>query len=115
MPMPPVTDVALAMDFIERNCEDKFVSQDDVHFVQFLSETIMKRKDGHYEMPLPFKDNSQPILPNNERLAIIQLQHLRKRLKAYKQCHEHYTAFMEETIRKGDAETAPSLSEGEAV
>ncbi|XP_040191273.1 uncharacterized protein LOC120924392 [Rana temporaria] len=117
MPMPPVADVlkALEMDFIERNYEDKYVSQDDVRFVQFLSETIMKRKDGHYEMPLPFKDNSQLALPNNKRLALIRLHHLKKRLKGNRQYHEHYTAFMEETIRKGDAEPAPSLSEEETV
>lgn len=73
MLMPAVTDVlkALEMDFSERNYEDKYMSQDDVRFVQLLSETIMKRKDGHYEMPLPFKDNSQPTLRNNKRLAII--------------------------------------------
>ncbi|CAH2284377.1 PREDICTED: uncharacterized protein LOC106954875 [Pelobates cultripes] len=60
IPLPLVTDVlkALEIDFIERNYEDRYVSQDDVRFVQFLSETIMKRNDGHYEMPLPFKDKS---------------------------------------------------------
>ncbi|XP_041845165.1 uncharacterized protein LOC121642470 [Melanotaenia boesemani] len=117
MPLPPVTDVlrALERDFNERNYEDKYVSQDDVHFVQFLSETIMKRPDGHYEMPLPFKDNNPPALPNNKKLASIRLQHLKKKLKANKEYHEHYTTFMEETIRRGDAEPVPPSSEQETV
>ena len=117
MPMPPVTDVlkALESDFSERSYEDKFVSQDDVLFVQLLCGTIRQREDGHYEMPLPFKDNNPPALPNNNRLATIRLEHLKKKLKIHTQYFDHYKAFMEETISKGDAEPAPVSSEGDIV
>ena len=117
MPMPPVTDVlkALESDFSERSYEDKFVSQDDVRFVQLLCGTIRQREDGHYEMPLPFKDNNPPALPNNNRLATIRLEHLKKKLKSHTQYFDHYKAFMEETISKGDAEPAPVSSEGDIV
>lgn len=117
MPLPPVNDVlkVLEMDFSERNYQDKYVSQDDVHFVKLLGSTITKRKDGHYEMPLPFKGSSPPMLPNNKRLAEARLQHLKRKLRSNRQYHDHYTAFMEETISKGVAEPAPPAHEGETI
>lgn len=66
-------------------------------------------------MPLPFKGCSQPSLPINKRLATIRLQHLKKRLKANKQFFDHYKAFMEDVISKGDAEPAPEATPGEIV
>ncbi|KAK7933319.1 hypothetical protein WMY93_004215 [Mugilogobius chulae] len=66
-------------------------------------------------MPLPFKDNHSPSLPNNKRLATVRLQHLKKRLKADKEYHEHYTAFMNDIVNSGDAELAPLVSESETV
>ncbi|XP_055366070.1 uncharacterized protein LOC129604298 [Betta splendens] len=117
VPLPSATDVlkVLESDFSERSYEDKYVSQDDVRFVQLLSNSILQREDGHYEMPLPFKGSSPPSLPNNKRLALVRLQHLKKKLQANKQYYDHYTSFMEETISKGDAELAPSISEGETL
>lgn len=115
LPVPAATDVlkALESDFIERTHEDKYVSQEDVHFIQFLSNHITQKEDGHYEMPLPFKGNSPPNLPNNKRLATVRLQCLKKKLKANKQYYDQYKTFMEETIDKGDAEPAPTTSEGQ--
>ncbi|XP_054600468.2 uncharacterized protein [Nothobranchius furzeri] len=115
LPVPSATDVlkALESDFIERTHEDKYVSQDDFHFIQFLSNHITQKEDGHYEMPLPFKGNSLPNLPNNKRLATVCLQCLKKKLKANKQYYDQYKTFMEETINKGDAEPAPTTSERE--
>lgn len=117
MPIPSATDVlkVLETDFNERNYEDKYVSQDDVRFIQILSDTIKQRPDGHYEMPLPFKGNDPPALPNNKKLATVRLQHLKKRLKADKQYHEHYCSFMRDIISSGDAELAPPLSEGKTA
>ncbi|XP_024119478.1 uncharacterized protein LOC112140696, partial [Oryzias melastigma] len=116
MPTPSAADVlkTLESDFNERDYENKYVSQDDVRFIQLLSDTIVQRPDGHYEMPLPFKDHLPPELPNNKKLATVRLQHLKKKLKANKQYHEHYTSFMRD-ISNGDAELAPPASEGETV
>ncbi|XP_030597267.1 uncharacterized protein LOC115788399 isoform X1 [Archocentrus centrarchus] len=113
LPIPSATDVlkALESDFNERTYENKYVSQDDVHFIQFLNEHIKQKEDGHYEMPLPFKGNSPPALPNNKRLATVRLQCLKKKLKANKQYYDEYKAFMEEIINKGEAELAPTASE----
>lgn len=64
-------------------------------------------------MPLPFKNGNPPLLPNNKRLASVRLQSLKRKLKASKQYHDHYKTFMEDIIRKGDAELVPSPAEGE--
>ncbi|XP_039907300.1 uncharacterized protein LOC120746094 [Simochromis diagramma] len=115
LPVPSATDVlkSLESDFAERTYENKYVSQEDVHFIQFLSNHITQREDGHYEMPLPFKGNSPPNLPNNKRLATVRLQCLKKKLKANKQYYDQYRTFMEETINRGDAEPAPIASQGQ--
>lgn len=117
LPVPAVTDVlkALESDFNGRNHEDTYVSQDDVRFLQFLSDNIKQEKDGHYQMPLPFKNDNPPSLPNNKRLATVWLQHLKRKLSANKQYHDQYTAFMEEMVSEGYAEPAPAASEGESV
>lgn len=112
IPAPSTIDVlkALESDFNERKYadKDKYVSQDDVRFIQLLSDNITQREDGHYQMPLPFKSTDPPLLPNNKKLATVRLQYLKKRLKNNKQYHDQYKAFMEEMIKKGDAEPAPT-------
>lgn len=108
IPAPSPTDVlkVLESDFNERKYadKDKYVSQDDVRFIQLLSDNITQRKDGHYEMPLPFKSTEPPLLPDNKKLATIRLQHLKKRLKNNERYKEQYKAFMKDMIKKGDAE-----------
>ncbi|XP_073718035.1 uncharacterized protein [Misgurnus anguillicaudatus] len=115
--VPLATDVlkVLESDFNEKGYEDKYVSQNDVHFIQFLNDNIKQKDDGRLEIPLPFKDNCFPTLPNNKRLATLRLQHLEKKLRANKQYLEQYIAFMGEIIQKGHAEPAPPLAEGETV
>lgn len=73
--VPSASDVlrVLESDFNERTSEGKYVSQDDVRFIQLLSENICQKEDGHLEMSLPFKGCSPPALPNNKRLATIRL------------------------------------------
>ncbi|KAJ8409951.1 hypothetical protein AAFF_G00209920 [Aldrovandia affinis] len=107
IPAPSTTDVlkVLESDFNEKRYEDrdKYVSQDDVRFVQLLSDNISQKEDGHYEMPLPFKSSSPPLLPNNKRLATVRLQYLKKRLKANKPYNDQYKAFMEEMMIREEA------------
>ncbi|XP_021324883.3 uncharacterized protein [Danio rerio] len=106
---------ALESDFNERSYEEKYVSQDEVRFIQLLNEKIKQKGDGHFEIPLPFKGSSPPILPNNKKLATVRLQHLKKKLMNNKQYFDHYTAFMEEILKIGDAEPAPPFSDDETV
>ncbi|KAL0961640.1 hypothetical protein UPYG_G00353580 [Umbra pygmaea] len=102
----------LESDFNERKYadKDKYVSQDDVWFIQLLSNNITQRKDGHYEMPLPFKSTDPPLLPDNKKLATVRLQHLKKRLINNKRYKEQYKAFMKDMIKKGNAEPASPMT-----
>ena len=115
--MPSAADILkiLESDFNERGYEDKYVSQDDVRFIQHLSDNIKQRQDGYYELPLPFKSGTLPLLPTNKRLATVRLQHLRKKLSNNKQYYDHYKTVMEEIVSRGDAEPAPPMAEGEIV
>ncbi|XP_065115485.1 uncharacterized protein [Paramisgurnus dabryanus] len=104
--LPPVTpaDVikVLESDFKDDGEDNKTVSQDDILFLTKLQQGIRKNDYGHYEMPLPFR--ARPHLPNNKQLAILRLDHLKRKLLKDERYKEHYVRFMEEVIEKGDAE-----------
>ena len=53
-------------------------------------------------MPLPFKE--RPNLPDNRQLAIVRLNHLKRKLSRDERCKEQYIKFVEDVIEKGDAE-----------
>lgn len=95
----------LETDFNERTVEDSHFSQEDLRF-HIMEERIKINADGHCEMPLPFKED-RPRLPDNRRCADHRLKCLRKRFEKDKQYHKDYTAFMTETITRGDAEKVP--------
>lgn len=95
---PSVIELALK----DAGEDNRTVSQDDILFLTKLQQCIRKNDHGHYEMPLPFKE--RPHLPNNKQLAIVRLNHLKRKLLKEERYLEHYVAFMEEVIKTGDAE-----------
>ncbi|XP_073785217.1 uncharacterized protein [Danio rerio] len=117
MRVPTANDVlkVLECDFNEKSYEDKYVSQEDVRFIRYLSDNIKHKEDGHFQLPLPFKSSNPPSLPNNKRLALLRLQHLGKKLRSNQQYHENYKIFMEEMLNKGDAEIAPVIPDKETA
>ena len=96
---------ALEDDFAHDSNDDIKVSQQDICFLENMTASIIQRNDSHLEMALPFKD--RPIMPNNKALALIRLNHLKRKLNRDKCYHECYTVFMKEMIDRGDAETVP--------
>lgn len=98
------TDVikVLESDFKDTEQNAIVVSQEDIMFLNKLKENIRTNQDSHLEMPLPFK--KRPCLPDNEPLAVMRLQHLKRRLMKDQEYKEHYVKFMEDVIGKGDAE-----------
>ncbi|KAL0148099.1 hypothetical protein M9458_056569 [Cirrhinus mrigala] len=70
--VPSANDVlkVLESDFNERHPEDKHVSQEDIRFIRLLSDSVQQKEDGHYQLPLPFKSCSAPLLPNKKKLAM---------------------------------------------
>lgn len=93
---------ALELDFKDVSEDGKTVSQDDILFLNKLEEGIRENSLGHYEMPLPFKE--RPSLPDNRQLAMVRLSHLKRKLSKDERYKEHYVKFMDEVIKRGDAE-----------
>nr|XP_017209156.1 uncharacterized protein LOC101887079 [Danio rerio] len=104
IPAVTPTDVikVLESDFKDTEGHTKVTSQEDIMFLRKLEENIRLNKDSHLEMPLPFR--KRPYLPDNKPLAVIRLQHLKRRLMRDQEYREHYVTFMEEVIEKGNAE-----------
>ena len=71
-----------------------------------MQEGIHQREDGHYEMPLPLKNNDAE-LPNNKELALSRLMRLKQRLNSDTQYRKDYVDFMQENIKNGFAEKVP--------
>ncbi|XP_077385926.1 uncharacterized protein LOC144023873 [Festucalex cinctus] len=55
----------LESDFSERAKEENPISQDDLKFLSKPKESITQKVNGHYEMPLPFREE-RPELPINK-------------------------------------------------
>ena len=66
-------------------------------------EGIHHRNDGHYELPLPLKDE-RTLLPNNKELALSRIKKLKGRFKHDTTYWKDYQGFMNEVIEKGYAE-----------
>ena len=95
----------MELDFSEKGAEQP-MSQDDKKFLSILEKDIRQREDGHYEMPLPFREET-PVLPNNKALALHRLQKLQTRLENNKKYCEDYINFMNELIERNYAERVP--------
>ena len=96
------------LDFNE-GCDPavKYFSVDDQTFLTKVSEGIHLREDGHYEIPLPFKENDIK-LPNNIKVSSHRLQQLKSRLERHEKYKADYVAFMNDMINEGYAERVPS-------
>ncbi len=115
--LPAITPASvikvLDADFRDTDCKEKAISQEDIQFLQQLDEKTQHNKEGHVEMPLPFKE--RPQLPNNKQLAIVRLKHLKRKLEKNPKYREDYMRFMDGVFRDGDAEEAEVTSkEGNA-
>ena len=65
----------------------------------------VKYIDGHYELPLPFW-NHNVAFPNNHVQAERHANWIKKKF-ANSKYHEDYTNFMNDLIKKGNAEKVP--------
>ena len=95
----------LELDFSERGAEQP-MSQEDKKFLSIMEGETRQREDGHYEMPLPFRQE-RPVLRNNKPLALHRLCKLQTRLENNKRYREDYITFMNELIEKNYAERVP--------
>lgn len=95
---------ALEVDFLDTNPREKNISQEDIQFLQLLNGKIQHNKEGHLEMPLPFRE--RPQLPNNKQLATVRLKHLKRKMESNPKLKEDYVKFMAGVFEDGDAEEA---------
>ena len=114
LPAVTMNDIVriLESDFKE-NKDDKKTSQEDLQFLKIMEEGIGRIENGHYEMPLLFKE--RPLLPDNHSMALTRLDYLKRRLVKDSKYKEDYVNFMNEVLSRGDAEEAPSLAQEEGV
>ena len=78
-----------------------------------MEEGIEKTENGHYEMPLSLKE--RPILPDNHSMALIRLEHLKRKVLKDPKYREDYVKFLDEVLSRGDAEEAPVVAQEEGV
>ncbi|XP_054868580.1 uncharacterized protein LOC129349422 [Amphiprion ocellaris] len=96
----------LEMDFVEKTIEEDSMSQEDLLFLAKVKEGIKHKQDGHFEMPLPFKEE-RPELPNNRLCAEHRLKCLERRLRKDERYFKDYVAFMQDIIQRSNAEKVP--------
>ena len=94
------------LDFSEVNVEKESLSYEEKIFLRKMDDGIVLRPDGHYQMPLPFKDTDQR-LPNNRGMALHRLKGLKKRMLYDEHYHQLYNKSMDDVISKGFAEKVP--------
>ena len=104
--IPSVTPIdavrALERDFKDVHENDKIVSQDDLIFLDKLKAGIKKNEQGHYVMPLPFKE--RPYMPDNRYLAEVRLSHLKRKFAKNERYKDDYVKYMNDIIKRGDVE-----------
>ena len=75
------------MDFSERRRNKQAaLSQDDILFLKKMEEGICQTEDGHYQMPLPHRENT-PKLLDNKALALRRLLKLKSRMEVPPRLH----------------------------
>jgi hypothetical protein len=107
------SDLARLMDresSVPHDADEEKFSYEDRKFIEKLESDIHQTADGHYELPLPFKDENISI-PNNKIMAIKRLQHLKRRMTRDDKYRKDYTTFMENIITCGYAERVTHDSE----
>ncbi|XP_030849893.1 uncharacterized protein LOC115927770 [Strongylocentrotus purpuratus] len=92
-------------DFSESRSEVPF-SQHDTRFMRIMSENVHITDDGHYETPLPFKEDVVN-LPNNRFMAERRLSHLKRKFQRDSEYHQKYSEKMDALLEKGYAESVP--------
>ena len=92
-------------DFADVFADDtKEMSQDEHRFMQNAEKTQFK--EGHYEIPLPFKNHVSSI-PNNKSHALVRVECLKRKLERDPKLCDDYQVFMKELLDKGYARKVP--------
>ncbi len=96
----------VSRDFDERHGEEKGISIEDKKFLKMMNHSIVRDKDGHFQMALPFR-NEDVQMPNNQQRAKLYALGLKRRLQRDQDLHQQYSDFMEDIKVKSYAEKVP--------
>ena len=95
---------------VKQSC-DSVISWEDKRFLNLMNRAT-RMVSGHYELPLPFK-NDDTILPNNRYQALQRLTHLKNKFQRNLTFCSHYKEFMNTLMRNGYAKkSTDSATEG---
>ena len=105
---PQALNKMLELDFSERT-EDKKqeYSREDMKFLKIASQGIRHEEYHHYEIPLPFRVDSQ-WFPDNRGQVLQRALWLRMKLIKNEKFYKDYVNFMSSIIAKGFARKVPS-------
>ena len=88
-----------AVDFPEEaNSEQQAMSREDLKFIKLMKDNVIK-VDGHYQLPLPFKDPS-PTIINNRANALHRLKSVKNKMLKDHQYRKEYTDFVNALLEK---------------
>ncbi|XP_068224461.1 uncharacterized protein, partial [Palaemon carinicauda] len=99
----------LESDFIDsrvaRYPGEKGLSPEDTTFLK-KAESNVVFKDGHFEIPLPFR-NQNLMVPNNKILAIKRALYQKKKMQKDPKYHSDYVNFIDKILENDYAERIP--------
>ena len=99
------------LEFNEINGDLDGPSNEDDRFMRLMQKEV-KQEDGHYQLPLPFKEKAIEM-PNNWMQAEKRLQSARRKMERSAEFKRDYTEFMESLLSKGYArQCTQSTDEG---
>ncbi|KAL8559090.1 hypothetical protein ACOMHN_008278 [Nucella lapillus] len=94
----------LERDFAESDAQA--LSQEDRQFLDIIETNVIINKAGHYEMPLPFKENT-PVIADNRGAAFKRTMGLKQQFDKRPDYLADYVKFMNVILQRGDAELVP--------
>jgi hypothetical protein len=83
------------------------LSQEDKSFMR-KAELCIQHIDGHYVLPLPFRE-SNIQLPYNREQAVKRASWQKKKMLADESYHHNYTAFVNNRLERGYAKKIPTV------
>ncbi|MCP4798391.1 MAG: hypothetical protein GY893_00405, partial [bacterium] len=93
------------------NAEHKSMSVNDKKAMKIMEDSLTF-VNGHYQMAIPWKDET-PSLPNNRSMAESRLAHLKRKLSRDSTMRIKYTGFIDDLLIKGYARKIPEKPDKE--
>ena len=88
------------LEFNDEYNSELSLSGEDNKFMCLMKDSV-KLVEGHYELPLPFKEDT--ILPNNRLQAEKRFKSVQRKMQGSQAFKVEYTAFMDNLLEKGYA------------